>query len=77
MSDIVRQYIEQRFQVTATHRTTEEFLHDLLSSSNARWPRIAACSPTFFSQCDIAKFAAQWACRCRSWNRCIEAPAAS
>src|SRR6202041_628646 len=35
VSDIVRQYIEVQFSVTATHRTTEEFLHDLLESSNA------------------------------------------
>ena len=32
VSDIVRTYIERRFAVTATHQTTEEFLHDLLES---------------------------------------------
>ena len=32
ISDVVRLYIEQRFSVTATRRTTEEFLHDLLKS---------------------------------------------
>ena len=30
VSDIVREYIEERFQVMAAHRTTDEFLHDLL-----------------------------------------------
>jgi hypothetical protein len=34
ISDIVRGYIEDGFDITATHRTTEEFLHDLLDSSN-------------------------------------------
>src|ERR1035441_6587113 len=29
VSDIVRSYIELRFGVTATHRTTEEVLHNL------------------------------------------------
>jgi hypothetical protein len=35
ISDIVRGHIEYAFDVTATQRTTEEFLHDLLGSSNA------------------------------------------
>ena len=35
VSDIVRSYIEQRFDLTATHRTTEEFLRDLLEFPHA------------------------------------------
>jgi Domain of unknown function (DUF4381) len=34
VSGVVRGYIEQRFKVTATRRTTEEFLRDLFESSN-------------------------------------------
>jgi hypothetical protein len=67
ISDIVRGHIEYAFDVTATQRTTEEFLHDLLGSSNAR----SANAPTadaslaahrslleeFLYRCDVAKFA--------------------
>ena len=33
VSDIIRLYVEERFHVMAAHRTTEEFLHDLLRSN--------------------------------------------
>ena len=57
ISDVVRQYIEAGMQVTATHRTTEEFLHDLLSSSNAALAAHRDLLADFLSQCDMAKFA--------------------
>ena len=57
ISDVVRQYIEATMQVTATHRTTEEFLHDLLSSSNASLAAHRSLLADFLSQCDMAKFA--------------------
>jgi hypothetical protein len=57
VSDIVRSYIEQRFDVTATRRTTEEFLHDLLQSSNTMLVRYRAPLGDFLQQCDIVKFA--------------------
>ena len=57
ISDVVRQYIEAGMQVTATHRTTEEFLHDLLSSSNAALAAHRGLLADFLSQCDMAKFA--------------------
>jgi uncharacterized protein DUF4381 len=64
ISDIVRQYIEARFKVTATHRTTEEFLHDLLAASKSlaaqRNDTLAAhrdLLEAFLNQCDLAKFA--------------------
>ena len=57
VSDIVRRYIEQRFGVTATHRTTEEFLHDLLASSNPSLARHRGVLSEFLNQCDLAKFA--------------------
>ncbi len=57
ISDIVRRYIEDRFKITATHRTTEEFLHDLLESSNAALAAHRGSLAQFLSQCDVAKFA--------------------
>jgi hypothetical protein len=57
VSDIVRQYIEVQFSVTATHRTTEEFLHDLLESSNASLAAHRSLLAEFLNQCDLAKFA--------------------
>jgi hypothetical protein len=57
-SDIVRWYIEQRFDVTATRRTTEEFLRDLLQSSNASLARHQGLLGEFLYQCDFVKFAA-------------------
>jgi LPXTG-motif cell wall-anchored protein len=58
-SDIVRQYIEQKFSVTATRRTTEEFLRDLLGSSDAALAQHQGLLGEFLHQCDIVKFAAQ------------------
>jgi hypothetical protein len=57
VSDIVRQYIEIQFMVTATHRTTEEFLHDLLESSNTALAAHRILLAEFLNQCDLAKFA--------------------
>lgn len=57
ISDIVRQYIEGAMQVTATHRTTEEFLRDLLGSSNSALAAHRNLLAEFLKQCDLAKFA--------------------
>jgi hypothetical protein len=57
VSDVVRRYIEERFSVTATHRTTEEFLHDLLDSSHAPLARHRALLSEFLQACDLVKFA--------------------
>ena len=57
VSDIVRSYIEQRFQVMAAHRTTEEFLHDLLQSPHEPLVRHRALLVGFLRHCDLAKFA--------------------
>jgi Domain of unknown function (DUF4381) len=57
ISDIVREYIEVEFHVTATHRTTEEFLRDLLESSNASLAAHRSLLAEFLNQCDVAKFA--------------------
>jgi hypothetical protein len=57
VSDIVRGYIEQGFELTATHRTTEEFLRDLLESPRAALARHRALLSEFLHQCDLVKFA--------------------
>jgi hypothetical protein len=57
ISDVVRRYIEDEFRVTATHLTTEEFLHDLLNSSNASLAAHRQLLAQFLQQCDVAKFA--------------------
>jgi hypothetical protein len=56
VSDIVRGYIEQRFDVTATHRTTEEFLRDLLETAKPSLARHRALLAEFLQQCDLVKF---------------------
>jgi hypothetical protein len=57
-SDIVRLYIEQRFSVTVTRRTTEEFLRDLLESADAALAQHQGLLGEFLHQCDFVKFAA-------------------
>jgi hypothetical protein len=57
-SDIVRSYIEQRFDVTATRRTTEEFLRDLLETPHAPLARHQSLLGDFLHHCDFVKFAA-------------------
>jgi hypothetical protein len=57
ISDIVRGYIEAGFDITATHRTTEEFLHDLLDSSNEAVAAHRNLLEEFLYRCDEAKFA--------------------
>jgi uncharacterized protein DUF4381 len=58
VSDIVRSYIERRFDVTATRRTTEEFLHDLVEMPNSSLARHQSPLREFLYQCDFVKFAA-------------------
>lgn len=56
VSGVVREYIERRFKVMAAHRTTHEFLHDLVLSAN---PGLAAHRDLlgdFLQSCDLAKF---------------------
>lgn len=56
VSDIVRSYMEERFQVMATHRTTEEFLHGLLESPDEPLTRHRALLVRFLYHCDLAKY---------------------
>jgi hypothetical protein len=57
ISDTVRRYIEAGFNVTATHQTTEEFLHDILKDEKSPLERHRALLAEFLRQCDLAKFA--------------------
>jgi hypothetical protein len=57
VSEIVRQYIEQRFRVWAARRTTEEFLHDLLEPSDVLLTSHRSLLAEFLRHCDLAKFA--------------------
>ena len=56
-SEVIRDYIEQRFKVVATQRTTEEFLQALLHNSNEALARHRALLAGFLQQCDLVKFA--------------------
>jgi hypothetical protein len=57
ISDTVRRYIEAGFKVTATHQTTEEFLHDILDTENSPLSPHRPLLAEFLRQCDLAKFA--------------------
>jgi hypothetical protein len=57
-SEVIRNYIEKRFEVIATQRTTEEFLQTLLQSSNETLARHRSLLEEFLHQCDLVKFAA-------------------
>jgi LPXTG-motif cell wall-anchored protein len=57
VSDIVRSYIEQRFAIGVTRRTTEEFLRDLLEAANTPLARHQSLLGEFLQQCDLVKFA--------------------
>jgi hypothetical protein len=56
-SEVIRNYIEKRFNVIATQRTTEEFLQTLLQSSNESLARHRSLLEAFLQQCDFVKFA--------------------
>ena len=57
VSEIVRYYIEARFQARAAHRTTEEFLHDLLDERHVALSGYRPLLADFLEHCDLAKFA--------------------
>jgi hypothetical protein len=59
VSGAVREYVEARFELPATHRTSEEFLSDLLVREGLA-PQLVEQRPTlaaFLHTCDFAKFA--------------------
>jgi len=56
-SELIRDYIEKRFDTVATQRTTEEFLQALLQSQNEALARHRPLLAEFLQQCDFVKFA--------------------
>ena len=56
-SEVIRTYIEKRFSVVATQRTTEEFLQALLQGSNESLARHRPLLGEFLQKCDYVKFA--------------------
>jgi hypothetical protein len=56
-SEVIRTYIEKRFNVVATQRTTEEFLQSLLQGSNEALARHRPLLAEFLQKCDYVKFA--------------------
>ncbi len=57
VSDVVRWYIEVRFNIRATHRTTAEFLRDCLGQVGSALPAHEPALGDFLKFCDLAKFA--------------------
>lgn len=57
VSDIVRGYIEERFNVHATQRTTPEFLRDCLTQVGTALQGHEQSLSDFLMFCDLAKFA--------------------
>jgi hypothetical protein len=56
VSGLVRRYIERRFALHATQRTSEEFLREILAApQHALGPHCARLAE-FLQQCDVAKF---------------------
>jgi len=56
-SEVIRDYIEVRFNARAAHRTTEEFLHDLLGEQQDLLINRRDSLAQFLQHCDMAKFA--------------------
>ncbi|HEV2700605.1 MAG TPA: hypothetical protein VGV09_03180 [Steroidobacteraceae bacterium] len=57
VSDVVRAYIEVRFEVRATQRTTAEFLGDCLAQVGSALQAHEPALAEFLKYCDLAKFA--------------------
>ncbi len=58
-SEVIRSYLEKRFAVAVTRRTTEEFLHALLQESNETLSRHRPLLAQFLERCDFIKFAGE------------------
>ena len=57
VSDVVREYVEVRFNVLATQRTTAEFLRDCLGQVGSALQAHEQALGEFLKFCDLAKFA--------------------
>jgi len=57
VSEIIRRYIEKRFNTRVTHQTTQEFLHNLMTQANTALMEHRPLLADFLEHCDLAKFA--------------------
>jgi len=57
VSEVVRNYVEERFATRAAHRTTEEFLHDCVAQADSPLAGYRPLLGGFLHHCDLAKFA--------------------
>jgi hypothetical protein len=57
VSEVIRSFIEQTFPVRAAHRTTEEFLSDLVAHTDSPLAGHRGTLGEFLGHCDLAKFA--------------------
>ncbi len=57
VSDVVRAYVEERFNLLATHLTTPEFLRDCLGQVGSALQVHERALSEFLNYCDLAKFA--------------------
>jgi hypothetical protein len=57
VSEVIRNYIEQRFGERAARRTTEEFLSDLLKQTGTPLAEHRVLLEDFLNHCDLPKFA--------------------
>jgi hypothetical protein len=57
VSEVVRSFVEQTFPVRAAHRTTEEFLSDLVAHTDGPLASYRGTLGEFLGHCDLAKFA--------------------
>jgi hypothetical protein len=64
VSAVVREFIERRFHVMAAHRTTHEFLHDIVQSADSGLASHRDLLGEFLQSCDLAKFG--------GWNLTLE-----
>ena len=56
VSDVLRAYVEERFELKAPERTTEEFMEELRASPKLRGDHKLLLED-FLSRCDLVKFA--------------------
>ncbi len=71
VSDVVRAYVEERFNVLATHLTTTEFLRDCLGQVGSVLQAHERALGEFLNYCDLAKFA-RWSLNGAEMERMLD-----
>ena len=67
VSDIVRHYMENRFNIRAPHMSTEEFLYSLAVTGHLNEPQNKALQE-FLNSCDMVKFAKYSPTNVEAWK---------